>query len=145
MLAFCSNNFGQNNKSINYKIEIIRSGLLMDGNCYWTITYDSIKIKKENIDNATDIYSKTLASAERLIIIDALKKVRLKKMKSKYVDNSAADDAGEYEFEISFNGQTKWFRVYQVKLKNIFYLVKVINELIPNRYQIGYNDRYFDY
>jgi len=142
-LVFSSNIIGQTNKITNYKIEIKQWGLLTVGDCYWSITFDSIKVKWENIGYPSYNYSKALTSAESLTIIEALKKVKLKRKKDDYVDNSVGDDMGEYDFEILFYGQTKVFHVYQVKLDDIFYLVKKINELLPYSHQIGYNDEYF--
>jgi hypothetical protein len=37
----------------------------------------------------------------------------------------------------------KAFHIYQVKIEDVFNLVKQINEFLPEEFDIEYNDRYF--
>lgn len=142
MLTFCTNNTGQITRPTNYKIEVKMWGLLGGGDCLWTVSSDSITFKEMNHDS-TITFSKALSSVERETIVDALSKVELDEIQNEYVDNSAPDDLGEYDFKISIDGQTKEIHVYQVKLESIFILVKKINRLLPDNHQIGYNEEYF--
>ena len=141
-LIICSAISGQTTKPTNYKIEIRLWGLLIGGDKTWTITQDSISIIQKNFKDSTDTYSKMLSSADNQRIIETLTKVDLRKIKNEYVNNSAPDDMGEYDFKITVDTQTKEFHIYRVKVDEIFNLVKQINGLLPDKYQIGYNVEY---
>lgn len=143
-LLLCFNINAQTTKPIKYKVEIVQWGLMFHGNTTWQITEDSISIKMHarQYDSLTS-YSKGLSITERQTIFYWLSKIDLQKIEKENVNNTAPDDMGEYDFDISINQHSKKFHIYRVKIDSVFNLVKQINLLLPAQYQIGYNDSYF--
>lgn len=130
------------------RIEISELKSFLNGDGKWIITQDSIVCYRTIYDNLRDssIYNKfvrVLSKAEAESITEILSTIDLNKFENTYVDHFAVDDMNEYEFTISVNDQSKTFRVYMVKIDEIFNLVKQINEFLPGQHKIGYDDVYF--
>ena len=140
-LFFFSNLLGQSNKF--YKIEIENWGLLSTGRTNWSISKDSVYFSRQNIDGTLETFTKKLSRTENDSIINYLIKINLSNINKNNIDNSAPDDMGEYDFKIIIDKTKKEFHVYQIKIDDVFNLVKQINKYLPNKYHIGYDDTYF--
>ena len=138
------NTTAQTATPVKYKVEIVKWGFSFFGNATWEINEDSISVEMKTIkyDSVTN-YSKKLSITERQTIFYWLSKIDLQKIEKENVNNSAPDDMGEYDFDITINDQSKKFHIYQVKIDAVFNLVKQVNLLLPSQYQVGYNDSYF--
>lgn len=133
---------GQTNQPLTYKIEIRQWGLMMVGDISWTIMNNTISISRKNINGSTETYSKSFSKTDEQTIIDLLKKINIEKNKKNIVKN-APDDMGEYDFKLSIDQKSSEFHLYQVRIEEVFNLVKQINNFLPEKYHIGYNDDYF--
>jgi hypothetical protein len=134
---------GQTDKALTYKIEIRQWGLMLVGDVTWEITNKTILIKRQNINGSIDTFSKSLTQNDVQLILTLLKKID-QKNKGESVKNPP-DDMGEYDFKISNGEKVSEFHLYQVKIPEVFNLVKQINNFLPEEDQIGYNDEYFRY
>ena len=123
------------------RIEIKEWNLSLNNS--YLISMDSIVITRKSLREKQDTYSKAITDAERLAITEALKKIDLKSIKKSYVDNSAPDNLPEYDFTLTIDNDTKTIHIYQTKVDDILYLTKQINLLLPEKYQIGYTEKYF--
>jgi len=139
----CVNQTEQTITSTNFQIEIKESGMISDNS--FIISQDSLSVKKvsPSMVNYNSEFSKKLSLADKQLLIEELNKIDLSIIQKNYVNNSAPDDMLEYDFKITIDGQTKEFHIYQVKIDNIFNLVRQINTLLPEKFKIGYNDEYF--
>ena len=147
-LALFACNSAATKKPTTFKIEISELRSFLNGDGKWTITQDSIVSVQDRYDNLKDTaiydrFASALSKSEMESIAELLSKIDLNKFEKSYIDHSAVDDMNEYEFTISMNEQAKTFRVYRVKIEEIFNLVKQINELFPEQHKIGYDDVYF--
>ena len=143
IFLLCSNIFGQSTRSAYFRIEIEESGLMFKTNGIWKITQDSLTFERYNLDGTNDNYSKMLPSQNRDSLYLYLKQINFSKIKKDNDNNSARTDMGDYNFNITFNKQSKVFSIYQVKIQTVFNLVGFINTMLPANCKIGYNEDYF--
>jgi len=143
LLLFTFNLFGQNIKKELYKIEIDNWGLLISAGSSWTITNDSIISIRRSIRKDNDTFYYKLLLTESNLIKSYLTRLDFKNLKKNYVDNSAADDMGEFNFKINFRKKKYEFNIYQVKIIQVYELVNEINKYLPKKYHIGYDEKYF--
>src|ERR1041384_6224570 len=134
-LTGCSN--AEKESPQKFSIEIHRWGLLMGADKITTITQDAITVQTMNMTNTAPAYKKTLSEAEKQSIAKALAEIDLDKLKDDYTNNNAPDDVGEYDFTIKIGEKIKAFHIYQVKVDEVFNLVKTINSSLPAEEQVG--------
>ena len=115
----------------------------MTGNTNWSISKDSIFFSRQNINGGLETFTKKLSQAENESLVNYSTKIDLNSINKKNVDNSAPDDIGEFDFKITINKTVKEFHIYQIKIDDVFNLVKQINKFLPDKYHVGYDDNYF--
>lgn len=126
-----------------FSIEIHCWGLMKGADKTVIVNQHSIVIQSMNLVDTAASFRKKLSSSEKLQIAKSLSEIDLDKLQKDYTDNNAPDDMGEYDFKISIGEKTKSFHIYQVKVPEVFNLVRTINSLLPQEEKIGYDESYF--
>jgi len=141
----CLNHSKNSKKTADYRIEIRTYGMTWDDK--YLFTHDSIIITPKRIikKDSAAVFLKKLSESDQQTIINALLQINFDDIDPMYVNNSAPDDMPEFDFEITVNSKIKKFHIYQVKVNDIFNLVKQLNKLVPDNYKIGYTEAYFRY
>ncbi len=131
----------------DFEILINESSMMNDNN--YKITQDSIIIdKRTNFINSQTgsysprLYSRNLSKVEKNQLVDRIMLLQPNKLKSNYVDHSASDCDLEYDWTITLNNKTNKIRVYKTKIESLLELSYMINEFLPTKYQISYNEMY---
>jgi hypothetical protein len=115
----------QKNKIASYKIEITEWGLFLKGEGNWKISNKIISFHRENINGTIDTLSKSISTRDADSISYWLRRIDINKNKKDTVEN-APDDMGEYDFKFFINNQIHQFHLYQVKIDEVFNLVRYI-------------------
>jgi hypothetical protein len=139
-LIFYTDNYGQLNIN-TFKIVITESYMFQER--VYRITPDSLTIIQTESNGSTNSYSTALSEKYKKKIVDRLSRLDLESLEDQYINHNAPDDSGDFIFNFIFNDITKEIFIYQVKLDGIYDLVKVINAIMIDKYQIGYNKEYF--
>ena len=144
LFSFQFVDYSQQSDIRHFEIKVEPWGRMFGGGTFATITDDSIKIAcSRSIEDKEERYSKRLNERERSQIKYNLKKIDLLNLKANYTDNDAPDDMGEFDFILTIDKAQKKIHIYQVKVDPIFNLVAEINKMVPEKFQIEYNNRYF--
>ena len=149
LLMFGVSALAQDNNIKQFRIYINCSGQLWAGGYDANITQDSIIIRRSEgpdpVDSKTEYYKRKMTSDEKKVISHALLKINPDNLQKDYTDNDAPDDRAEFDFKLTINSNTKAFHIYEVKIPEIFELVRQINLMLPQKFRIGYDDRYFSW
>lgn len=142
LFAVCG--FSRSNDIRHFEIKVEPWGRIADGGAFAVITDDSIKISySRTLFDSVETYAKRLSEQERRRIKSKLRKIDLLSLKEDYTNEHAGDCGGEFDFVLTIDEVRKKFHIYKVKVDPVFNLIAEINKMLPEKFQIEYNDEYF--
>lgn len=142
LLPVCG--FCQSSAIRHFEISVEPWGRIMGGGTFAVITDDSIRITySRTLFDSVETYNKLLSKQERHRIKSKLGKIDLESLKDDYTNNHAGDCGGEFDFFLTIDEVHKKFHIYKVKVDPVFNLIAEINNMVPEKFRIAYNDEYF--
>lgn len=146
LVAVYSLCFSQSIERKSYKITIKEWAMGADNS--YTISTDSIKIRKSGYPEDT-YFNSALTEEESQKIFAPIEAVDLRKLEEPvYVfsaplpEGELSDHGYQYDIVVQHNGVAKGFHIERVKVDFLYSFIKGLNQYLPDRFQVGYNDSY---
>ena len=114
----------------------------------YIITTDSIRIRKSGYPN--DVYfNSALTKEQSQKIFAPIEAVGLRKLEEPVYNFTAplpegelSDHGYQYDVSVQHDGVMKGFHIERVKVDFLYSFIKELNQSLPDRFKIGYNDKY---
>ncbi|WP_162051352.1 hypothetical protein [Pontibacter pamirensis] len=144
--AFYSLCFSQTVEKKDYRITIKEWSMGADNS--YIITTDSIKIRKSGyLENI--YFNSVLTKEQSQKIFAPIEAVDLRKLEEPaYVfsaplpEGELSDHGYQYDITVQHDGIMKGFHIERVKVDFLYSFIKGLNQYLPERFQVGYNDNY---
>jgi hypothetical protein len=90
----------------------------------------------------TERYTQKWTEQERVEIVRFAQRIKVQNLKTSYYKEGVDDDT-EFIFYFNINGYDKKVVIYDFKVRSIADFVSTVNKGLPEKYKIGYYERYF--
>jgi hypothetical protein len=146
LVVFHSLSYSQTVEKKDYRITIKEWAMGADNS--YIITTDSIKIRKNSYFDVI-YFNSALNKEQSQKIFAPIEAVNLTKLEEPVYNFTAplpegelSDHGYQYDIIIQHDGVMKGFHIERVKVDFLYSFIKEVNQSLPDRFKIGYNDNY---
>jgi hypothetical protein len=137
--------FSQVKANTTFSVDVKEFAMFFDFTYY--INSDSIYIIKKTFlpKENKEGYTRKWTEQEKSEIIRLMWGIPLQSLNSSYhkADGIATDDNAQFIFHFSTDRYDKKVEIYEFKVGTIADFVAAVNKRLPEKYRIGYDEKYF--